>query len=89
MVFSEIERQEPYQDVLMSYQSHCYLSSSMQDCKDQNNNDFYYFISSILNSTKFNVNSLPLLANPGKLIQKNFQNFSFPGHEPDRIAGKL
>ena len=51
MVFSEIERQEPYQDVLMSYPSHCYLSFSMQDCKDQNNNDFYYFLSSIFNST--------------------------------------
>ena len=24
----------------------------------------------------------PLLANPGKLIQNIFQNFSFPGHEP-------
>ena len=30
-----------------------------------------------------------LLANPEKLIQKIFQNFSFPGHEPDRITGKL
>ena len=51
MVFSEIERQEPYRDVLMSYPSHYYLSFSMQDCKDQNNNDFYYFLSSIFNST--------------------------------------
>ena len=51
MVFSENERQEPYRDVLMSYPSHCYLSSSMQDCKGQNNNDFYYFLSSILSST--------------------------------------
>jgi len=29
------------------------------------------------------------LANPGKLIHKIFQNFSFPDHEPDRFAGKL
>ena len=31
----------------------------------------------------------PLLANPGKIIQKIFRNLSFSGHESDRITGKL
>ena len=31
----------------------------------------------------------PLLYNPGKQIQNCFRNFSFPGHEPDLITGKL
>ena len=29
------------------------------------------------------------MVNPGKLIQKFFRNFSFPGHRQDRITGKL
>ena len=58
MVFSETLCQEAYQGVLKLYQSHCYLSFSMQDCKDQNNNDFYYFFSSIL----FRGSTLPLRA---------------------------
>ena len=29
------------------------------------------------------------MANPGKLIQKYFGNFSFPGHEPDHFTGKF
>ena len=31
----------------------------------------------------------PLLANHGKLIQKFFWNFHFPGQKPDRFTGKL
>ena len=37
----------------------------------------------ITNSGKFE----PLLANPGKLIEKLFRNFSFLGHVPGRITG--
>ena len=31
--------------------------------------------------------SSPLLTNFGKLIEKFFRNFSFPGHELDRFLG--
>ena len=44
MVFSGTWIRESCQGVLKLYQSHCYLSFSMQDCMDQNNNDFYYYL---------------------------------------------